>query len=125
GSELPAGSPTNVLEPPGDPSQDSHAAVGRQSTLASPAGEPGQLPLTAQLISFADANKVGVIAKGRQAGLVRGWRYNGAGAWQSDRAAESTTTAALEGAAAPGSEVTLTVVANGRQTTRGGERGPH
>jgi hypothetical protein len=122
GSELPAGSATSVLEPPGTPSQDSHAAVGRQSTLATPAGAPGQLALIAQLISFADAGKVGVIAKGRQAGLVRGWRYDGGGAWQSDRAAESTTTAALQGAAAAGSELTFTVVPNGSQTRLGIDR---
>jgi hypothetical protein len=122
GSELPQGSATNILEPPGTPSQDSHAAVGRQSTRATPAGAPGQLALIAQLISFADAGKVGVIAKGRQAGLVRGWRYNGGGAWQSDRAAESTTTAALEGAAAAGSELTFTVVPNGSQTRLGIDR---
>jgi YVTN family beta-propeller protein len=122
GSELPAGSATNILEPPGTASQDSHAAVGRQSTLASPAGEPGQLALIGQLVSFADAGKVGVIAKGRQAGLARGWRYNGGGSWQSDRAAESSTTAALQAAAAAGSEITFTVVPNGSQTRLGIDR---
>ncbi len=122
GSELPAGSATNILEPPGSASQDSHAAVGRQSTLATAAGEPGQLALIAQLLSFADADKVGVIAKGVQGGLSRGWRYDGGGDWQSDRAAETTTTAALEAAAAPGSEFTFTVVAKGSQTRLGIDR---
>jgi hypothetical protein len=122
GSELPQGSPTSILEPPGTPSQDSHAATGRQSTLASAAGDPGQLALIAQLLSFADANKVGVIAKGVLAGLPRGWRYDGGGQWQSDRAAETTTTAALEAGAAPGTEITFTVVPKGSQTRLGVDR---
>jgi hypothetical protein len=96
--------------------------VGRQSTLASAAGEPGQLALIAQLLGFADANKVGVIAKGVQGGEARGWRYDGGGAWQSDRAAETTTTAALEAGAAPGAEITFTVVANGTESRLGIDR---
>ena len=99
--------------------------VGRERSVkaldrAVRASQP--VALITQLISFADAGKVGVIAKGRQAGLVRGWRYDGGGTWQSDRAAESTTTAALEGAAAAGSEITFTVVPNGSQTRLGIDR---
>jgi YVTN family beta-propeller protein len=122
GSELPAGSATNILEPPGTASQDAHAAVGRQSTLAAAAGAPGQLALIDQLLSFADAGKVGVIAKGLAGGLPRGWRYDGAGAWQSDRAAEDTTTAALKAGAGPGTEVTFTVVPKLSQTRLGIDR---
>ncbi|MBM3984185.1 MAG: hypothetical protein FJ296_00610 [Planctomycetes bacterium] len=122
GSELPAGSSTNILEPPGTASQDAHAAVGRQSTLASPAGAAGQLALIDQLLTIADAGKVGVIAKGVAGGLARGWRYEGAGAWQSDRAAEDTTTAALKAGAGAGTEVTFTVVPKLSQTRLGIDR---
>jgi DNA-binding beta-propeller fold protein YncE len=122
GSELPAGSATNVLEPPGTASLDSHAAVGRQNTLATPAGEPGQIALIAQLLSFADAGKVGVIAKGVQGGVLRGWRYDGANAWQSDKSGQSTTTAALESGAGAGAELTFTVVPKGSQTRLGIDR---
>jgi YVTN family beta-propeller protein len=122
GSELPAGSATNVIEPPGDASQDSHAAIGRQSTLATPAGEAGQLALIAQLLSFADASKVGVIAKGVSGGVPRGWRYDGANAWTSDKAGQTTTTAALEAGTGPGTELTFTVVPKGSQTRLGIDR---
>jgi hypothetical protein len=122
GSELPAGSATNILEPPGTASLDSHAAVGRQSTLATPAGEAGQLALITQLISFADASKVGVIAKGSKAGVARGWRYDGANNWQSDKSGETVTTAALQAGTGAGSEVTFTVVPKGSQTRLGIDR---
>lgn len=122
GSELPNGSSTSILEPPGTASLDSHAAVGRQSTLATPAGEAGQLALIAQLISFADASKVGVIAKGVKAGVARGWRYDGANNWQSDKSGETITTAALQAGVGAGAEVTFTVVPKGSQTRLGIDR---
>ena len=124
GSELPGGSTSLLsLEPPGPPSKDAHAAVGQQTTLVSlgsPA--PGQLTLITSMTTLANANKVGLVAKGREAGLARGFRYNGGGTWQSDRAAESLTTAALQALAAAGSELTFTVVPFGSQTRIGIDR---
>jgi hypothetical protein len=112
GSELPLGSPTNPLQLPGPSSRDSHAAVGWQTTLidaASPA--PGQLTLINNMITQANSGRVGLVVKGRVNGEQRGYRYNTAdGTFQSDRAAEVVTTAALQALAAPGSELTYTVV---------------
>jgi YVTN family beta-propeller protein len=124
GSDLPAGTTnTLALEPPGTPSQDSHAAVGAQTTLVTLGGaSPQQVALMGSMLSLANAGKVGLVAKGRQAGLARGWRYNGAGIWQSDRAAESLGTATLQALAAVGSELTFTVVPAGSQTRLGIDR---
>ncbi|MFO0972612.1 MAG: hypothetical protein U1A27_04105 [Phycisphaerae bacterium] len=123
GSALPVGSPTTPLEPPGVASQDVPASVGWQTTLidaANPA--PGQLLLIADMIARANGNTVGLIVKGRLAGLARGWRYNGGNVFQSDRAAETITAAALQAAAAPGSELTYTIVPKGSETRLGIDR---
>ena len=111
GSDLPSGSPSVLLEPPGSPSQDTHAAVGAQTTLVDLGSAPAaQLALLADMVALADVGEVGLIAKGRQAGLSRGYTYLGGGLWQSDRAAETPGTAALQAGAAPGSELTFSVV---------------
>jgi YVTN family beta-propeller protein len=109
GSELPQGSPSNPFEPPGPLSRDVPAAVGVQVTLSAPATQ-AQTTLINSMLSLANANKVGVVVKGIQAGRQRGYAYTGAGVFQSDRRAETATTAALLAAPAPGSELTFTVV---------------
>jgi DNA-binding beta-propeller fold protein YncE len=124
GSDLPQGS-TNPFagEPPGGTSKDSHAAVGAETTLidaANPA--PGQLALIANMIAQADTKKVGLVVKGVQGGIPRGYAYIGAGQFQSDRAAEIVTASALQAAAAPGSELTYTVVPRGTSTRIGIDR---
>lgn len=121
GSELPQGStnPTQ-LEPPGPPSKDTHAAVGTQTTVVSSA--TADTALINAMLSLADANKVGVIAKGRVGGEQRGWSYGGAGVFQSDIAAQTNTTTQLLALAAPGSELTLTVVVRGTQVRTGIDR---
>jgi len=123
GSDLPSGSPNNFLEPPGTASLDTHAAVGRQTTLvdaSSPA--PGQLALIATMIGLADAGEVGLVVHGDQAGLQRGWTYVGGGTFQSDRSAETVTAAGLEASAQPGSERTYTVVVQGSEERLGNDR---
>jgi len=118
GSDLPQGSTTTPIEPPGTPSQDTHAAVGWQLTLrAAPTMQ--QNTLLNQMLTQANLGKVGLIAKGRSAGLARGWQYLGANNLQSDRAAETTTIAALLSGAALGSERTFTVVPIGTQRRAG------
>jgi len=114
GSDLPSGSPTGLLEPPGTASRDSHAAVGRQTTLVS-AGSPapGQLTLIGSMHTLANALKVDVIVKGRQGGQSRGYLYLGGGQYQSDRSAETLSSAALQALASPGSELTYSVVPRG------------
>ncbi len=120
GSQYPPRAPT---EPPGVGSLDTHAAVGWQTTLrdaANPA--PGQLTLISNMITQANTNRVGLIVKGMQGGIQRGWRYNGGGVFQSDRASETITTAALQSSASPGSELTYTVVTKGSETRIGIDR---
>jgi YVTN family beta-propeller protein len=124
GSDLPQGS-TNVfaLEPPGTPSKDSYAAVGAQTTLVDVNNpDPGQLALIASMIGQADTKKVGLVVKGVQGGIPRGYAYIGAGQFQSDRAGEIVTAAALQAAAMPGSELTYTVVPRGTATRIGIDR---
>ncbi len=120
GSDLPQGSTTNILEPPGVPSNDTHAAVGAQVTFDVTPAPAASTNLLNSMISIANANKVGLVANGRRAGVQRGYRYSGGGLWQTDRAAESAvTTATLTGGAAAGTEVTFTVVPKGSETRIG------
>ncbi|HEX6883343.1 MAG TPA: hypothetical protein VF530_08175 [Planctomycetota bacterium] len=98
-----------ILEPPGPPSQATHAAVGAQLTLDGPAA-PAEDARLDEMLALADAGAVGVVAKGRSAGQARGWTYAGGDVFQSDRRTELHARAALEALAAPGAELTFTVV---------------
>jgi hypothetical protein len=125
GSDFPPPVPPPVPpEPPGVPSQDTHAAVGWQTTVmdgSSP--QPGQFALIDQMIGLANTGKAGLVVKGIQGGLQRGYAYlAGTGQFQSDRAAEIVNTADLRDAAAPGSELTYTVVPVGSVTRIGIDR---
>ena len=124
GSDLPEGSTVVAEEePPGPPSQDSHASVGVQTTLldsSSPA--PGQLALIASMIGQADTKKVGLVVKGVQGGIPRGYAYVAPNLFQSDRSGEMVTAGALQSAAQPGSELTYTVVPRGTATRIGIDR---
>ncbi len=118
GSDLPVASGTNIGEPPGPPSQDVPASVGAQLTLG---GTPtaGEAATLASMFSLANANKVGMVVKGRVNGAARGYAYIGASTWQSDRAGETLTSAQLQALAAPGGEITYTVVPKGSETRIG------
>ena len=109
GTSASQGSTAGVTEPPGAAAQSTHAAVGAQLTLAGPP-TPAQDARLDQMLALAEADAVGVIAKGRSAGLARGWVYLSGGLFQSDRLAETAMRAALTSGAAPGSELTFTVV---------------
>ena len=62
----------------------------------------------------SDATNCDLIAKGRVNGQPRGWAYQGADRWKSDKSAESPiTTAALVALAGLGSEITVTGVPKG------------
>jgi hypothetical protein len=123
GSDLPQGSPFNLQEPPGTASKDAHAAVGVQTTLVdASAPAPGQLAFLSDLLALADAGAVGVVVKGRQGGLARGYRYDGSGQFQSDRSVETPSAATLLAGASPGSELTYTVVPAGSETRIGIDR---
>ena len=121
GSDLPQGSPATLTEPPGPSSKDTHAAVGWQVTLAG-APTPAQTTLLNQMLSVANANKVGLVVQGVQGGLARGWQYVGGNNYQSDRSAQTNTHASLVAAAAVGSELTWTVVPKGTERRIGIDR---
>lgn len=120
GSDFP---PRTPLEPPGVGGSDTHAAVGWQTTLRD-AGSPdaGQIALISSMITQANTNKVGLVVKGVRGGVQRGWKYNGANVFQADRTGETITAAALQALAAPGSELTYTVVTKGSETRIGIDR---
>ncbi len=110
GSELPQGSIFNLLEPPGPPSIDTHAGVGKQVTVSSLATLPA--PMLSRITSMqqmASQGRIGIVVKGRINGEARGFAYQN-GNYQSDRAAEVVSPAALLAMAAPGSELTYTAV---------------
>jgi hypothetical protein len=123
GSDLPSGSPSTFLEPPGTASRDAHAAVGRQVTLTSPAPPAPDLALIDSMVALADAGEVGLVVKGRQGGSARGAAYvAGTSAFQLDRAAETASVAVLKVAARGGAELTFTVVPVGTQVRIGIDR---
>ncbi len=124
GSDLPAGSVTNIFEPPGTASQDTHAAVGLQTTLVSQASAPpAQLQLIAQMLTLAQGPRVALIVKGVYGGLQRGFMYDAvSNAFISDRAGETLAPVALQAAAAPGAELTYTLVPAGTQRRMGIDR---
>lgn len=104
-------------------STDTHAAVGAQATVADGANvPPEQAERIAQLLALADAQDVGLVAKGARSGERRGWEYLGADLFQSDRETETATTAELMAGAAPGTELTLTAVPFGSQRRIGVDR---
>ncbi|MBI5711720.1 MAG: T9SS type A sorting domain-containing protein [Candidatus Eisenbacteria bacterium] len=75
------------------------------------------------LVGQADASACDLIAKGRSSGQPRGWLYQGAGQWRSDRAAAAAiTTAQLRALGGPGTEVTVTGVPKGSGQRMGLDR---
>lgn len=123
GSDLPQGSPTNLLEPPGPPSQDTHAAVGAQLTLIDGVSPPpAQIAMLNDMEALADSGAVGLIVKTFIGGELRGASYVGLGVYQTDRFGETITSANLRALAASGNEQTYTVVVAGAQTRLGIDR---
>ncbi len=119
GSALPVVANNILLEPPGVASRDVPASVGTQITLSAPP-DSGQTTTINQVIGFANAGKVGFIAKGRVSGALRGYAYvPGLGTWQADKAGQVLTTAQLTALPGVGSEITFTVVPVGSQTRLG------
>ncbi|NUM52232.1 MAG: beta-propeller fold lactonase family protein [Candidatus Hydrogenedentes bacterium] len=100
--------PGPLPEPPGPPSADAHAAIGKQVTVESASKID---PLVEQMLAIANAGRVDVVVKGSLLGYQRGWFYQGNNQFLPDWSEESAlTTAALLALAAPGSELTFTVV---------------
>jgi YVTN family beta-propeller protein len=121
GSDLPGGG--GDLEPPGTASQDTHAAVGRQTTLVDSerAGE-AQRKLLGEMLALADTGAVGLVVKGRRDGEARGFAYIGGERFQSDRLSEEASAQELRSGAATGSELTWTLVPAGTELRIGIDR---
>lgn len=102
---------------------ESHAALGQQVTFdGSNNANPPDLARLNTFIALANANTVGLIAKGQVGGVNRGWQYVGASIMQSDHAGEQVNVLTLRNSAGPGSEVTYTIVAKGTERRAGIDR---
>jgi YVTN family beta-propeller protein len=102
---------------------ETHASVGQQITFDGSNNDDATL--TARLAGFvtlADAGTIGLIAKARSAGSARGYVYATQNVLLSDRENVPTTLDALRAAAAPGAEVTITVVPSFTQYRMGADR---
>jgi hypothetical protein len=99
------------------------AALGAQWTMDG-TNEATGLARVGTLAAGADAGVIGLIAKGRDgAGDVRGWVYEGAGSWRTDRLDEPPAgLAALLAQAGPGTELTFTAVLPGEDLRLGIDR---
>ncbi|NOX59144.1 MAG: hypothetical protein GXP29_09850, partial [Planctomycetes bacterium] len=123
GSDLPVGGTVNPLDLLGPSSNDTHAAVGVQVTFDG--GIPNdvlKVNLLNQMIVLADAGAVGVVAKGKQLDLQRGYKYVLGQTMQSDRMSEQVTVTALRQSAGAGNEITFTVVPLGSEHRIGVDR---
>jgi len=123
GSDLPQGSFTDLRNPPGGQSHDTHAAVGRQITILDAAAMPiPQSDLLASFVGLAQSGRVGLVAKGLRGGLHRGWALiagPGSTLFQSDHVGETTLLDELLAQTVPGQETTFTVVVRGTATRIG------
>lgn len=124
GSDLPTGTLNPFqLEPLGPSSQDTHASVGAQLTAdATNKTDPTLIADLAEFKSFADAGDVGLVAKGVQEGLQRGYEYVGGETFQSDRTAETISIDTLRLAADVDAEITFTIVSDGTENRIGIDR---
>lgn len=107
---------------------DTHAGVGVQTTLVDGAGAPpAQTALIDTMVSLASggAPAVGLVVKGLQGSPAaqRGYVWDAPNArFQSDASAENLTLAALKAGAAPGRELTFTLVPFASRTRMGIDR---
>jgi hypothetical protein len=123
GGDLPLGDASTPTMPPGPPSQDVPAGVGRQITLRSWANpDPAQIAILTKMFSLADDEQVGLVAHANLGGIPRGFAYTGGGFFQTDRRDEKGPVLDLLASAAPGMEVTVTLVPWGSQTRIGLDR---
>lgn len=104
-------------------STDTHAAVGQQATLNGlNNGDPTLQQRITTFITLANANAIGLVARGRQGGVSRGWQYIGAGTFLSDRSTETISAATLQTLAQVGAELTYTATPAGTQRRIGIDR---
>lgn len=103
--------PDNGLSP-AQSRQDTHAAVGRQVTFVG-TGNAKQRDLLAQIIQIADSPHVELVAKRGGSISRRGYLYQGAQQWRSDREGETISQGALLVSADTSHPVTFTLVVAG------------
>ncbi len=119
GGFAPGGNPGPFPEAPGPPSDDSHAATGKQVTVNSAAKNA----TVDQMLSIANNGAVDVIVKGKIIGYQRGWTYQGNNQFLPDWSEEGLISKAnLLALAAVGSELTFTVVPVGDGARMGTDR---
>lgn len=121
GSDLPAGSETDLLHAPGTASQDTHAAVGHQVTVDAVLTQ-AEVDRIIEMITLANSGAIGLVARGRLDGEDRGFTYLTAGTWQSDVAAETHTTTQLTAMPGASGNLTVTAVPFGTQIRMGIDR---
>jgi YVTN family beta-propeller protein len=121
-NDLPMGSITDANMPPGTPGQGTRTAVGKQITFAGPNPPQSDLDLLTQLQAMVDVGRLGLVAHATLGGLQRGFVMSGPDRFDSDRLGEVYSTSDLLALAAPGSEVTFTVVPFGTETRIGVDR---
>lgn len=98
--------------PPGAPSRDAHAAVGRQVTISGPGQQAGRIDA---MIELARQGAVELVVKGIRGGRERGWLYRRAdGRFRPDQAGRPALgRPALESLASPAARLTFTLVPAG------------
>ncbi len=99
----------DALEPPGTPSQDAHAAVGKQAMLTSASLPAVELTRLNTFIALANAGAIDLFAKANVSGAQRGWHYQSANNFTSDQAGVSETLSALLARASAAEPVLFTV----------------
>jgi hypothetical protein len=119
GSDFPAAAPNNIFDPPGGTSKDAHAGVGQQVTFGAGAVNTTRFNT---LLNQATTNRLGLVVKGRVAGVARGYYLIGSNLLQSDRAGETINETVLRASAGPGQELTYTFVPKGTERRIGVDR---
>jgi YVTN family beta-propeller protein len=115
------GTNTDLAHPPGSAGQSTHAAVGKQVTFNGSANPAGTVLLNA-LLAEAGLGRIAVVARGRIAGLDRGFYALGGGLFQSDRRLERFNLAALLANATASTPLTFTAVPRGSERRMGADR---
>ncbi len=119
GSDFAAAPLNNIFDPPGGTSQDAHAGVGQQVTFGTGAVDMTRFNL---LLGQANANRLGLVIKGRVGGVARGYYLIGANLLQSDRTGQTINETALRASAGAGQELTYTFVVKGTERRIGVDR---
>ncbi len=101
---------------------ETHPAVGAQWTMNGTNQAPGVARLNT-LQTLADANTIGLVAKGWAGGQPRGWMYIGGDMYRPDKQGQSDVSKlALLAMAGAGTELTFTAVVEGCENRLGIDR---